>query len=222
MESVKISDLEQAAGVDAQDYVMIVQDGAPKKVLASVLRQYYMPVFQGKTARSSAAEQVILPDAGYDGLSSVTIPAEGNLLPGNIKSGVSICGVTGTMLAYSIVTNDLSIVPTGTYATSTYYNVAYGVKIGYTADGDILLSMRGGSSSSYEYLYFTLASAPDGVTLTAATNFTTSGYTTGAPGNIYSCVLSGITVPVTIGIAMDTSSTTYDYVQCAITIQEVG
>jgi hypothetical protein len=218
VESVKISDLEQAAGVDAQDYVMIVQDGAPKKVLASVLRQYYMPVFQGKTAQSSAAEQVILPDSGYDGLSSVTIPAEGNLLPGNIKSGVSICGVTGTMLAYSIVTNDLSIVPTGTYASSTYYNVDYGVKIGYVADGDILLSMRGGTTTSYENMRFNLASAPAGVSITAAT---TSGTSTAA-GTIFACVLSGISAPVTIGIEMNTINSTNDYVECDITVTEVG
>lgn len=218
MESVKISDLEQAAGVDAQDYVMIVQDGAPKKVLASVLRQYYMPVFQGKTAQSSAVDQVILPDSGYDGLSSVTIPAEGNLLPGNIKSGVSICGVTGTMLAYSIVTNDLGIVPTGTYASSTYYNVDYGVKIGYVADGDILLSMRGGTTTSYENLRFILASAPEGVSITAST---TSGTSTAA-GTIFACVLSGISSPVTIGIEMNTINSTNDYVECDITVTEVG
>lgn len=128
-----------------------------------------------------------------------------------LKPGEGSVGIT------PLITNDESITPTGTYATSAYYNTDYGVKVGYMRNGDILVSMQAGTTTAYETLYFTLASAPSGVTITATYN-SSSSYVTGAPKLIYACVISGLTTNATMSIAMDSMSSSYDRTGCAITI----
>lgn len=132
---------------------------------------------------------------------------------------ISTGKVTGT---YSnslkkLISNDDSITPTGTYATSTYYNTTYGVKVGYCNNGDIILSMQAGTSTACETLYFSLGTVPGGVTITEA-HTTSSSYNTGSPGLIYACIISGLNVSSSISIDMSSRNTTYDYVRCDITI----
>ena len=115
-----------------------------------------------------------------------------------------------------LITNDESVTPTGTYASATYYNIPYGVKVGYCPNGDILISMMGGTSSSYENLYFTLASAPAGVTI-SATDGGTYGTANGT-GGLYVCCISGLTTSATLSIEMKSRNASYDYVRCAITL----
>lgn len=54
------------------------------------------PVLQTKTITPSTSQQTVSPDSGYDGLSSVIIEGDSDLVSSNIKSGVNIFGVTGS------------------------------------------------------------------------------------------------------------------------------
>ena len=104
------------------------------------------PTLQDKTVTPSATEQVIAPDSGYDGLSQVTVSGDSNLIADNIKSGVSIFGITGTLAAAASDNNVEAYVidatnPTVSFKTGGTIKV-YGY--GYTTSS----SGWGGSSTT--------------------------------------------------------------------------
>lgn len=59
------------------------------------------PTLQDKTVTPTTSQQTVTADTGKDGLGTVTVNAvtaaiDENIAAGNIKSGVTILGVTGT------------------------------------------------------------------------------------------------------------------------------
>ena len=55
------------------------------------------PTLQSRTVTPSSSTRYITADSGYDGLSQVTVYGDSNLVSSNIKSGVSIFGVSGSL-----------------------------------------------------------------------------------------------------------------------------
>ncbi len=102
----------------------------------------------------------------------------------------------------------------GTYATSTYFTQA-DCTWACNSNGEIILIIRGGTSTAYENIIFTLVSAPTGVAIkTGSSSWDTSNPTQ----QYYGCVLTGVTQKVNIAVNLSAVNSTYDYVQCALTV----
>lgn len=66
---------------------------------------------QDKTITPTATNQVITADTGYGGLNKVTVNGDAELVPENIKEGVNIFGVTGSMSSHTLEWTTLDISP---------------------------------------------------------------------------------------------------------------
>lgn len=103
----------------------------------------------------------------------------------------------------------------GTYANSTYFTEA-GCSLGVDKSlGYAYVTIQGGTSTSYENVYFTAASLPSRVSLlTYQQNFGTGG----TASTHYTCVLTGITGKINVVVDFNNRNGTYDYVQAALTV----
>lgn len=134
----------------------------------------------------------------------------GNLQPANY--------VDPSAMIQRHITNDTAVSVTGTYATSTYYNTDFGVKVGYCPNGDITITMRSGTSTTYENLAFFKLFEISGVDVIKSSE---SWGTTNPAGQIYSCIITGLTVDARLEINMDERNGTYDYVRCWVVLEAV-
>lgn len=99
------------------------------------------PVLQTKSATPKTSSQTIKPDSGYDGLSQVTISAvtssiDSDIKASNIKKGVNILGVTGTLESGITPTGTMSITSNGTYDVTNYASASVNVS-GGGSGGDV-------------------------------------------------------------------------------------
>ena len=72
------------------------------------------PTLQSRFVTPSASTQYITPQSGYDGLSQVTVSGDSNLVSSNIKSGVSIFGVSGSLSSADYIGYYTAITANGT------------------------------------------------------------------------------------------------------------
>lgn len=77
----------------------------------------YAPTLQSKVSTPTSFPMTINPDGGYDGMSKVTVNSPSNLTAGNIRSGVSIAGVTGTYTGESPSAQSKNYTPSSFPAT---------------------------------------------------------------------------------------------------------
>ena len=108
-----------------------------------------------------------------------------------------------------------SITATGSYTSSTYQQ---GYWAAITNGKQLIITVKGGTSTSYESIYFTNASVPSGVTLLGQSYYSYSSMTA---GQMYVAVYSGITSDVNITLNFNSTNSSSDYVQCAVTIANV-
>ena len=139
------------------------------------------PVLQTKSVSPATSVQRVSPDAGYDGLSAVTVEAvtaaiDSNIQPANIAAGVSILGVTGThsggarLNAPTIgLSGDTLTITDGNNGSFTqkYAIYADGTKRAETTAASYDLSALGLSAGTYA---ITVKAVGSGMTDSAASN----------------------------------------------------
>ena len=122
--------------------------------------------------------------------------------------------LTGTNTA--TITNPVnSFTINGDYASSTYYTAA-GSGYAIMANGNVVIFIQGGTSTSYEHIYFNANSLTGA---TAGVGFGISDWDTSDPAQVvYACTLTGVSAGRAITVALDNVNSTDDYVRANITV----
>lgn len=132
MYGVKIFDYSGIATSDATANESDIVRGKTAYVYGrKITGTYEPPTFtsQTKTVTPSAIEQTVTPDDGYDGLSSITVSGDSNLIAENIKAGVSIFGVNGTLAAAASTNNAEAYVVSATDPTVSFKSTSGTIKV---------------------------------------------------------------------------------------------
>lgn len=105
-----------------------------------------------------------------------------------------------------------SITATGSYTSSTYQQ---GYWAAITKDGHLIITVKGGTSTAYESIYFTNASLPNWVGFLGQSYYSYSSMTA---GQMYVAIYEGVSRDVKITLNFNSTNSSSDYVQCAVTI----
>lgn len=113
------------SSIDSDIKATNIRKGVDILGVIGTMEEYVEPTLQTKTATPATTAQTITPDNDYDGLSSVSISAvtssiDSNIKAANIKSGVSILGVTGTLEEGITPSGTLDITTNGTHDVTNY------------------------------------------------------------------------------------------------------
>jgi len=95
-----------------------VEDMATK--ISSIKSSYSL---ESKTVTPARNKQIIEAGSGYDGLSEVVVAGDDDLIASNIKSGVTIFGVTGTYAGSSVNHNTCTVTVSGSNAIYCSYYI---------------------------------------------------------------------------------------------------
>lgn len=158
--------------------------------------------------------KVVFGETTLIDLTSDTITADA-LLKGYTAHGADGEPITGTMEATASV-GVVSITTGGSYDSATYHGNYYAA---IDANGNLLVVVNGGTSTSYEAIKFAAGTLPDGATLVNQSNTTDTSATSGAA---YVGIFSGITASVNIELMFDDRDGTNDYTQCTVNVTEVS
>ena len=121
------------SAIDSDIKATNIRSGVNILGVTGTMEEYVEPNLQSKSATPKTTAQTITPDSSYDGLSSVSISAvtssiDSNIVAENIKDGVEILGVTGTLQEGITPTGTLDITENGEYDVTEYANATVNVE----------------------------------------------------------------------------------------------
>lgn len=99
---------------------------------------------QEKTVTPTKEGLSVVPDSGFDGMSKVTVNGDANLVPENIKEGVSIFGILGSLSSLDLTFHEVTstIVKTGTDLFADTYQTINLTSLTYLP---LIIIVQGGS-----------------------------------------------------------------------------